>query len=196
LILADCMLPRTLSLPFLIRTNSGEETRWKILWIKITTEGSLTSYRYKQNRLDLGKISLNYYQFKRKMKSHGLHFIPDLWFHCGLLLLHCQELALDVCNLYPPSGLIHHRPTGSSVAAWGDLLHVVPMGCKGTACSSVGLSWAAGSCCSLPGAPPVLLCWPGCLHIFPLLCLLAANKTLPGNPSPFNVFLFIMYTIG
>jgi len=39
----------------------------------------------------------------------------------------------------PPLGLIHCCPMGSSMAAHGDLLCVVPMGCRETACSSMGL---------------------------------------------------------
>ena len=56
-----------------------------------------------------------------------------------------------------PSGLILCCTVGSSVAAQGDLLCVAPTVCGGTACSSVGLSWAARSCCSAPRAPPALL---------------------------------------
>jgi len=49
-------------------------------------------------------------------------------------------------------------------AACGDLLHLVPVGCRKTACSAMGLSWAAVSSCSGPGAPPALLLhW---LHCF------------------------------
>lgn len=33
---------------------------------------------------------------------------------------------------------------------------VVPMGCRGTSCSTKGFSWAAGSLCSVSGAPPAL----------------------------------------
>jgi len=46
---------------------------------------------------------------------------------------------------------------GSHTDVHGDLLSVVPMGCKGTTCPTVGLSWTAGNCCSAPGAPPVFL---------------------------------------
>jgi len=35
-------------------------------------------------------------------------------------------------RLQPPSGLIYCCTMGSSMAAWGDLLHVVPVGCRGT----------------------------------------------------------------
>ena len=40
----------------------------------------------------------------------------------------------------PPSGLIHCCTMGSSMAACGDLLHMVPIGCRGTACSTIGHS--------------------------------------------------------
>ena len=43
----------------------------------------------------------------------------------------------------PLSGLIHRCTVGFSMAGCGDLLHAMPMGCRETACSSVGLSWAA-----------------------------------------------------
>ena len=72
----------------------------------------------------------------------------------------------------PPSGLIHCYTTDSSMAACGDLLHMLPMACRGTACSTTGLSWAEGCCCSVPRAPPALLLhrpWgpQGCFsHIF------------------------------
>ena len=39
---------------------------------------------------------------------------------------------------------------GSSIAARGDLLCVVPVGCRETACSSMGLSWAAGASAAHP----------------------------------------------
>ena len=45
--------------------------------------------------------------------------------------------------------------------------HAVPVGCRGTVCSSMGLSWAAGNFCSVPGAPPALnLVDAGLLLIF------------------------------
>jgi len=46
----------------------------------------------------------------------------------------------------------------SSMAAQRDLLRAVPTGCRGMACSSVGLSWASGSCCCVPRFPTALLC--------------------------------------
>jgi len=50
---------------------------------------------------------------------------------------------------------------------WGifwneDLPFVVPTGCRGPTCFSMSLSWAAGNCCSVPGAPPALLLCTGC----------------------------------
>ena len=56
-----------------------------------------------------------------------------------------------------PSSLIHCCTMGSFLGAHEYLLCVVLMGCRGTACSSMGLSWDAGSFCSLPGEPPALL---------------------------------------
>jgi len=55
-------------------------------------------------------------------------------------------------------------------------LHVAH-GLQGTACSSVGLSWAAGSCCSVPEAPPALLHWAWRLRrcFFPFSSLPAAT---------------------
>jgi len=73
---------------------------------------------------------------------HGLQLRP------GPLLPGIHELR--------PSGRIHGCPAGSSAAARGDQLGAVPAGCRGTARSSVRLSWAAGRCCSAPGAPPAL----------------------------------------
>jgi len=48
-------------------------------------------------------------------------------------------------GLHPPSGLIHCSTLASSLAAGGDLSHTVPTGCRGAACSSMGLSWAVGN---------------------------------------------------
>ena len=73
--------------------------------------------------------------------------------------------------LQPPLGHIHCCTMGSSMAAHGDLLHAVPMNCRGKACSSMGLSGAAGNFCSMPGAPHALLLhWPSCLQgcLFPI----------------------------
>ena len=57
----------------------------------------------------------------------------------------------------PPSGHIHCYTVGSSAASWGDPALTVLLGCRGMVCSSTGLSWTSGSCCSTPGAPPALL---------------------------------------
>lgn len=137
--------------------------------IEVTTEGSITSHCYKQNRLEFQKISLNYCLLKKKRSRMGFisYQTPDFWFHCGLLSLQCKELvpALDHCSLHPPSGLSHCHPMGSSMR--GDLLWAVPMGCRGMACSSMALSWAAGSL-------EFLLGWPGCLHVF--LCIESRAK--------------------
>lgn len=46
---------------------------------------------------------------------------------------------------------------GSSMAAHGDLLCVVPVGYRGIVCSTVDLSWPARNFCFMPGAPPALL---------------------------------------
>jgi len=52
---------------------------------------------------------------------------------------------------------IHCCPLGSSMAASRALLCMVPMGCRGTAFSTMGLSWAAGNFCSMPGSHPAVL---------------------------------------
>ena len=74
------------------------------------------------------------------------------------------------------------------MATHGSLLCLVPISCRGTACSTMGLSWAAGSCCSMSGAPPALtLRVAGLFHnllsllllcnrfFFPFLNLLSQN---------------------
>jgi len=63
---------------------------------------------------------------------------------------------------------------GSSIAACGDLLHMVPAGCRGTACTSTGLSWASGNFCYMLGAPPAFLlgaCRSVSSHFLTLLTL-------------------------
>lgn len=71
----------------------------------------------------------------------------------------------------PPSGPIHYWSMCSSTAACGDLLHAImqPVGCRRTACSSMGLSWVAGTCCSTPGVslPLLLYCHCGLQGYFP-----------------------------
>jgi len=59
-----------------------------------------------------------------------------------------------------PSSLIlqpskHCSNTGLTLQA---LFCVVPKGCMETACSTMGLSWASGNCCTAPGAPPAPFC--------------------------------------
>lgn len=68
----------------------------------------------------------------------------------------------------------------------GDLLNVVPVGCKGTTCPTVGLSWTAGICCSAPGAPLVfLLHWP--------LGLLGCFSPISHPPLPAAVVQFFPF---
>lgn len=45
----------------------------------------------------------------------------------------------------PLPGLFYCCNADSSITAQGDLLHVVPVGCRGTACSTMGLLWTAGN---------------------------------------------------
>ena len=58
-----------------------------------------------------------------------------------------------------PAGTLYvlHLLQGWFMATNGDL-HTVPVGCRGTACLSMGLSWAAENNCSAPGVTPALLC--------------------------------------
>ena len=71
---------------------------------------------------------------------------PALMPHGGLLSMGCSSsLGLYLWGYAwaaVPSSLMHCCTIGSSTAARGDLLCVVPMDCRGTACSSVGF-WAA-----------------------------------------------------
>jgi len=100
---------------------------------------------------------------------------PSLLPHCRFLSVACSFSPGCSCGgslwAVPLSGHIHCCPVGSSMALQGDLLHVVPTGCGGTDYSSMGLSWAAGSFCSVPGAPPALfLHWPWYLQgYFPVV---------------------------
>ena len=93
----------------------------------------------------------------------------------------------------PPSDLIHCCPMGSSVATCGVLFHTVPVGCRGTACSSVGFSWAAGSCCCVPGAPPALALVPERLLLSHFLVLfqllLCSNFSLDFSPRAYPALL-------
>lgn len=61
----------------------------------------------------------------------------------------------SACRVSP--GRIRCGTGSSSVAVRGDGLRATPAGCRGTACSTTGLCWAAGSCCSARGAPPLAL---------------------------------------
>ena len=82
-----------------------------------------------------------------------------------------------------PSGRTHRRTAGSPVAALGDLLRAVPVGCGGTARSSVGFSRAAGSRCRVPGAPPAPTSVPAGpfspISHSPLQLLLHSGSSLP-----------------
>ena len=71
------------------------------------------------------------------------------------------------CASFMPHPLLPH---GVLHAAHGDLLCVVHMGCKGTACSTMGLSWSAWSFCSTCGTSPAFLlhlscCLQGCFSL-------------------------------
>lgn len=78
---------------------------------------------------------------------------PALLPHQGILLLGCSSSLACSCKGSPravsPSGLIHFFSTGFSMAVCGDLLCVVSVGCRGTACSIVDHSWASGIFCSM-----------------------------------------------
>lgn len=76
-------------------------------------------------------------------------------FHLGFKTLPRNGLWLSACPVGAPSGRIHCCTVGSSMAAW-DLLCVASTGCRGTASSSTGLSWAARGFCSAHGSPPAL----------------------------------------
>lgn len=71
-----------------------------------------------------------------------------------------QPLAFHLCCSFLPA------------LPCGIVLHAVPSGCRGTACSTMNLSWAVGNFYSAPGASSALLPrWPwglqDCLpHIF------------------------------
>uniref|UniRef100_A0A8V1A1J9 Deoxynucleoside triphosphate triphosphohydrolase SAMHD1 n=2 Tax=Gallus gallus TaxID=9031 RepID=A0A8V1A1J9_CHICK len=106
-------------------------------------------------------------------------------------LLHGLQLRPRPCSCgapwaASPSAHIHCCTTGSPMAAKGDLLRVVPVGCGGTACSTVGLSWAAGSCCSAPGPSSALTRMPTGLFLprFLTLIAVAQRSHSPLSPSP------------
>jgi len=45
-------------------TGQGNKITWKSLWVEIKTGRPLTRYYHDQNRLDLEKVSLIYFQLK------------------------------------------------------------------------------------------------------------------------------------
>lgn len=68
------------------------------------------------------------------------------------------------------------------MAAQFDLTLVVPVGCRGMACSSMGLTWAAECCYSTPGALPALTAVAARLlfsRFLTLLSQLLFNHALP-----------------
>ena len=65
---------------------------------------------------------------------------------------------------------------GSYVAACGNLLYLVPMGCSGRACSITSLSYAAGNFCSVTGASPFSLLTEASLQPF-------TTQPLPHKPN-------------
>ena len=69
---------------------------------------------------------------------------PELLELCKGLLLGCSCQGVHGLQ---PSGLIHCCTMGSSTAAHGDLLCMVQVGCRETACSSMGFLWASECCC-------------------------------------------------
>ena len=63
LTLAGFQVPTKAALPLLSSAGQGTENITKGSWVKIKDrERSLTNCCHKQNRLDLGKINLIYYQ--------------------------------------------------------------------------------------------------------------------------------------
>jgi len=68
---------------------------------------------------------------------------------------------------------------GSSIAARGDLLCVVPVGCRETACSSMGLSWAAG----VSAAHPEHLLLSSCTDLGAHRACFSLLSQLPKNSS-------------
>ena len=84
-----------------------------------------------------------------------------------------------------PLGIVHRCTVGSPMDTHGDMLHMMPLGCRGTACSSMILFWASGSSCSAPGILPAssytdlgvcsfLLLSPSCCCTEYFICLKAA----------------------
>jgi len=76
--------------------------------------------------------------------------------HHRLLPMGCSsgpELSVG-CSSFRPHPLLHHRLLHCCM--WRSAL-CGPHGLQGAVCSTMDLSWAAGSCCSVPGAPPAAL---------------------------------------
>lgn len=116
--------------------------------------------------------------------------LPQTSYSTAVVSTSCSS-GLGLLQLQPPWGHIHCCTMGSSMAACGDLLCLMPMGCSGTGCSTMGLSSAVGSFCSGPGAPPaILLCWPwwlqGCFSFPPssFPAAVAQQISLPSVCSP------------
>lgn len=93
---------------------------------------------------------------------------------CRLL---CKGCSSSLTLLLQVLSMGYTSSTPSTAILWAPLwLHVeicmVPMGCRWTTCSSMGLSCAGRNFCSLSGAPPaLLLSWPwwlqgGFCHVF------------------------------
>lgn len=81
------------------------------------------------------------------------------------------KLLLWGCPWAPPLDVIHCCTVDAFVAAWEDLLHTVPTGCRGTACSPVGLLefLLPSFCTNLVASFPFLTPRCCCAAVFPLL---------------------------
>lgn len=99
----------------------------------------------------------------------------DLFQPCILTCLHVSlpDLGeIKQCILaWPLTGVLLGRGYPWAADSWGlAAAHRAPPCLHGEisyrrmACSSTGLSWAAGSCCCMPGAFPVLVHSPWCLQ--------------------------------
>ena len=98
-----------------------------------------------------------------QLRSLWATALPDLLLHHGLLAISCcTSLGSG------PVGALHglQLPSGHTHLLYCELIHVLqmeicslwcPMGCRGTACSTLGLSWAVWNFCSASGEPPTLL---------------------------------------
>ena len=96
-------------------------------------------------------------------EAHMAAAAPPALPHSRVLFMDCSSSLGLILQGYPwvvpLSDHIHCCPVGSSMATCGDLLCMMPMGCKGTACSTMGLPWAAGSppsALTLGAAEPLL----------------------------------------